>query len=176
MVFWSISGQILSLLVMKFQHTDVFIVITYNNWQNLHNKCKYNDAIQFIFPFISETRPSEMKCTTYQSNNTLFLTTSSSLSSGIGGDCTAILEGKLLLTCILRFFFFFFFLWWWSAWRTFFCDLLRRGRRGWWIWGNELLRWPEKVKIRSINATINAVLMIKKNLCNMYFRKNFSLS
>lgn len=173
MVFWSISGQILSLLVMKFQHTDVFIVITYNNWQNLHNKCKYNDAIQFIFPFISETRPSEMKCTTYQSNNTLFLTTSSSLSSGIGGDCTAILEGKLLLTCILRFFFFFFFLWWWSAWRTFFCDLLRRGRRGWWIWGNELLRWPEKVKIRSINATINAVLMIKKNVCNMYFRKTF---
>lgn len=173
MVFWSISGQILSLLVMKFQHTDVFIVITYNNWQNLHNKCKHNDAIQFIFPFISETRPSEMKCTTYQSNNTLFLTTSSSLSSGIGGDCTAILEGKLLLTCILRFFFFFFFLWWWSAWRTFFCDLLRRGRRGWWIWGNELLRWPEKVKIRSINATINAVLMIKKNLCNMYFRKTF---
>lgn len=160
---------------MKFQHTDVFIVITYNNLQNLHNKCKYNDAIQFIFPFISKTRPSEMKCTTYQSNNTLFLTTSSSLSSGIGGDCTAILEGKLLLTCILRFFFFFFFLWWWSAWRTFFCDLLRRGRRGWWIWGNELLRWPEKVKIRSINATINAVLMIKKNLCNMYFRKNFSL-
>lgn len=158
---------------MKFQHTDVFIVITYNNWQNLHNKCKYNDAIQFIFPFISKTRPSEMKCTTYQSNNTLFLTTSSSLSSGIGGDCTAILEGKLLLTCILRFFFFFFFLWWWSAWRTFFCDLLRRGRRGWWIWGNELLRWPEKVKIRSINATINAVLMIKKNLCNMYFRKTF---
>lgn len=161
------------MLVMKFQHTDVFIVITYNNWQNLHNKCKYNDAIQFIFPFISKTRPSEMKCTTYQSNNTLFLTTSSSLSSGIGGDCTAILEGKLLLTCILRFFFFFFFLWWWSAWRTFFCDLLRRGRRGWWIWGNELLRWPEKVKIRSINATINAVLMIKKPLCNMYFRKTF---
>lgn len=75
--------------------------------------------------------------------------TSSSSPSGIGGDWTAILEGKLLLTCILRFFFFFFFLWWCSAWRTFLCDFERRGRNGWWMCGNELLRWPtHKKKIK----------------------------
>lgn len=154
--FGLITGQIYHCLsYLEILTPDIIIIISYHNWQNLHNKSNYNDEIQFVFITFLKHGLLRWNVRQHQPNKTWFLfpTTSSSLSSGIGGDCMAILEGKLLLTCILRFFFFFFFfLWWWSAWRTFFCDLLRRGRRGWWIWGNELLRWPEKVKIRSITT------------------------